>query len=154
MGLYLVASLIRKDDFMLMLLLRIIKYIKFNQDEKIFIFKMLLTPETSQPISVTLEEIDQLIYKKNPIELKKTISIRKDISQIMFSDDEDSDEDSFGEPHETEDEDDEDKISETDKSREEKAFSKSQYPNEEAKTSNDKVIKDDDFYYKKKLFKG
>ena len=155
-GLFLVSSLVRKDDFMLMLLLRILKYIRFEPAEKEYIFQLLLTAENPERMQITISDIDLFTYKQNPIWNQRTQTIVANLVRQDEESDEESDEDDS--------EDESDSISEPDKSREEKMFRQSknvkmldsgEENKQEQKKDGDqeKIVKDDDFYYKKRKFK-
>lgn len=65
LGVYLVSVIVGKDDFLLILLLRILKYINFSKIQKVCIFKMLLSSDTSQSLEISLQQIDDSILRKN-----------------------------------------------------------------------------------------
>ena len=61
------TKLVRRDDFLLMLTLRLLKYISFSKAQKIFIFTILLTSETLQSLEPHLDNIDEAILKNNQV---------------------------------------------------------------------------------------
>jgi len=65
LGVYLVTRLVKRDDFLLILTLRLLKYVTFSKIQKICIFTALLTSETPHPLEPSLSAIDESIFKKN-----------------------------------------------------------------------------------------
>lgn len=61
-----IEELNARDDFLLILAFRFLKYVKFTQEEKEVIFKSVLTHEfqAKRTFPMTLEELDQIILTK------------------------------------------------------------------------------------------